>query len=55
MKLGTLAREGGGGVGRSEMLSRRFKGQNALRKSLGPKGHLDWLIIDFNVAKIITV
>ena len=53
MKLGTLAREGG--VGCSETLSRDFRGKNALRKILGPKGHLDWLIIDLNVAKIITV
>ena len=44
-----------GGVGCSETLSRDFRGQNALRKILGPKGHLDWLIIDLNVAKIITV
>ena len=39
----------------SEILSRDFRGQNALRKLLGPKGHLDWLTIDLNAAKIITV
>ena len=32
-----------------------FRGQNALRKLLGPKVHLDWLIIDSNGAKIIIV
>ena len=49
---------GGGvrGVGwGAETLSRDFRGQNALKKLLGPKGHLDWLIIDLNAAKIITV
>ena len=36
--------------GCSETLSRDFRGQNALRKLSGPKGHLDWLIIDLNAA-----
>ena len=31
-----------------------FRGQTTLRKSLGHKEHLDWLKIDFNVAKNIT-
>ena len=31
------------------------RGENVLRKLLGPKGHLDWLIIDLNAAKIFTV
>ena len=44
-----------GDRGCSETLSRDFRGQNALRKLLGPKGHLDWLTIDLNAAKIITV
>ena len=39
----------------SETLSRDFRGQNALRKLLDPQGHLDWLTIVLNVAKIITV
>ena len=42
-------------MGCSETLSRDFMGQNTLRKLLGPKEHLDWLTIDLNVAKIITV
>ena len=47
-----------GGTGRGgcpETVSRDFRGQNALKKLLGPKGHLDWLIIDLNASKIITV
>ena len=44
-----------GDRGCSETLSRDFRGQNTLRKLLGPKEHLDWLTIDLNVAKIITV
>ena len=44
-----------GDRGCSETLSRDFRGQNTLRKLLGPKGHLDWLTIDLNAAKIITV
>ena len=51
-KLGALAAKG---RRCSETLSRDFRGQNALRKLLGPKGHLDWLIIDLNAAKIFTV
>ena len=47
MKLGAL----GGRC--SETLSRNFMGQDPLRKLLGPKEHLDWLIIDSNAAKII--
>ena len=43
-----------GDRGCSETLSRDFRGQNTLRKLLGPKWHLDRLIIDLNVAKIIT-
>ena len=57
MKLGALAergRGGRGGEGCSETLGRDFRGQKALRKLLGPKWHLDRLIIDLNVAKIIT-
>ena len=42
-------------MGCSETISRDFRGQNALRKLLDPKAHLDWLIIDLNAAKIITV
>ena len=30
-------------------------GQSHLRKILGSKEHLDWLKIDFNAAKIVTV
>ena len=39
----------------NEAGGRDFRWQNTLRKRLGPKGHLDWLIIDSNAAKIITV
>ena len=42
--LGVLWDPGGG-----------FRGQTTLRKFLGHKEHLDWLKIDFNVAKNITV
>ena len=35
------------------MLSRDFRGQCPLRKLLGSKEHLDWVIIDWNAAKII--
>ena len=52
-EAGGSSRRGDGGS--SETLSRDFRGQNALRKLLGPKGHLDWLTIDLNAAKIITV
>ena len=46
-KLGALA-------GRcSETLSRDFRKQSPLRKLLGSKEHLDWLIIDLNAVKII--
>ena len=46
-KLGALA-------GRcSETLSRDFRKQSPLRKLLGSKEHLDWLIIDSNAAQII--
>ena len=47
MKLGAL----GGRC--SETLSRNFMGQGPLRKLLGSKEHLDWLIIDSNAAKIV--
>ena len=47
MKLGAL----GGRC--SETLSRNFMGQGPLRKLLGSKEHLDWLIIDSNAAQII--
>ena len=54
-EVGGSSREGSGGrEGCSETLSRDFRGQNTLRKLLGPKWHLDRLIIDLNVAKIIT-
>ena len=39
----------------SETLSKGFRGQNALRKLSGSKEHLDWLKIDLNAAKIITI
>ena len=62
MKLEALARGGGGGVGKismggggwdfNEAGGNNFRGQNALRNLLGPKGHL---IIDSNSAKTITV
>ena len=44
-----------GGLGCSEPLSRGFNGQSPLKKFLGSKEHLDWLKIDLNAAKIITV
>ena len=46
---------GGGVWGHSEPPSRGFKGWSSLRKFLGSKEHLDWLKIDLNAAKIITV
>ena len=45
----------GGSGGHSESLSKDFRGKSPLRKCLGSKEHLDWLKIDLNVAKIITV
>ena len=45
----------GGGGGCSETLSRDFRGQSTLRKLLSSKEHLEWLKINLNVAKIITV
>ena len=50
-ELGAL----GGGGGEALRLSRGFRGQNPLRKLLGSKEHLDWLKIDLNAAKVITV
>ena len=38
-----------------EPLCRGFRGQSPLRNFLGSKKHLDWLKIDLNAAKIITV
>ena len=52
-QAGGSSRRGDGGC--SETLSRDFRGQSTLRKLLGPKGHLDWLTIDLNAAKLITV
>ena len=54
---------GGGGIwGHFEHLSRGFRGQSSLRNFLDCKEeifrfkeHLDWLKIDLNAAKIITV
>ena len=43
------------GEGYSELLSRDFRGQSPLRKLLDSDEHLDWLKIDLNVIKIITV
>ena len=42
-------------AGGSEPLSRRFRGQSPLRKSLGSKEHLDWLKMDLNAFEIRTV
>ena len=42
-------------AGRSEPLSRGFRGWSPLRKFLGSKEHLDWLKIDLNAVKIRTV
>ena len=44
-----------GSGGCSEPLSMGFRGQSPLRKLLGSKEYLDWLKIDLNAAKIITV
>ena len=41
--------------GHSEPHNQGFRGRSSLRKFLGSKEHLDWLKIDLNVAKIITV
>ena len=41
--------------GHSEFLSRGFWGLSPLREFRGSKDHLDWLKIDLNAAKIITV
>ena len=46
---------GGGGMGCCEPISRGFRWQSRLRKFLGYKYHLDWLKIDLNATKIITV
>ena len=46
---------GGGSGGTLSPFSRGFKGWSSLRKFLGSKEHLDWLKIDLNAAKIITV
>ena len=43
------------GTAGSEPLSRGFRGQSPLQKFLGSKEHLDWLKIDLNAVKIITV
>ena len=45
----------GGSMGCSESLSGDFREQSPLRKILGFKGHIDWLKIDLNTAKIIVV
>ena len=42
-------------AGRSESLSRGFRGWSTLRKFLGSKEHLDWLKIDLNAVEIRTV
>ena len=42
-------------TGRSEPLSREFRGWSPIRKFLGSKEHLDWLKIDLNTAKIRAV
>ena len=42
-------------AGRSEPLSRGFRGWSPLRKFLGSKEHLDWLKIDLNAVEIRTV
>ena len=42
-------------VGRSEPLSRGFRGWSSQRKFLGSKEHLDWLKTDLNAVKIRTV
>ena len=39
---------------RAKLVS-QVSGRSKLRKFLGFKEHLDWLKIDFNAAKIITV
>ena len=46
---------GGGSRWCFELFSRRFKKQNPLRKCLCSKYHLEWLKLDLNTAKIITV
>ena len=46
---------GGGGRGGCEPISRGFRWQSRLRKFLGYIYHLDWLKIDLNATKIITV
>ena len=43
------------GLGLSEPLSGVFRGSSPMKKFLGSKEHLDWLKIDLDVAKIITV
>ena len=42
-------------AGRSEPLSRGFRGWSPLRKFLVSKGHPDWLKIDLNAVEIRTV
>ena len=50
----SINRAGGSGEG-SESLSRDFRGWSPLKKLLGSKEHLNYLEIDLNEAKIITV
>ena len=45
----------GGCMGHSELLSEDSRGWSLLRKFLGCIEHLDWLKINLNVAKIVTV
>ena len=53
ISIASINKAGGSEKGRgcSETLSRDFRGQ----RLLGSKEHLDWLKINSNVAKIITV
>ena len=46
-------RQGSWGTQRGGTFSRDVRGQSPIRKFLGSKEHLDWLIIDSNAAKII--
>ena len=45
----------GGSMGHSELLSEDSRGWSLLRKFLGCREHIDWLKINLNIAKIVTV
>ena len=55
VKVGVVSVNGAGGLGVFWDPSRGFRGWSTLGKCLSSKELLDWLKIDFNATKIITV